>query len=107
MAQQPENMDEESKKELFLPTNNREVRFYKAHGCAACKFTGYNGRIAIHKIITISETLRKLLTTNVPIDKMRQAAADSGYRSMRSDGIKKVLRGLTSIEEVNRVAFSD
>ena len=95
----PEMMDD-----LFIWDGKQEVTFHRAKGCPRCKFTGYSGRLPLHEMVLVNEPLRKLVMANAPINEIRSLALASGYQTMRYDGIKKVLRGLTSMEEVNRVA---
>ena len=94
----PEEMDELFDWEGLLP-----LKLYRQTGCQSCRFTGYNGRVAIHEMLIVSEELRKLVSTNAPVQDLRIAARRSGYQTMRYDGIKKVIRGLTTLEEVERV----
>ncbi|MEW6595412.1 MAG: ATPase, T2SS/T4P/T4SS family [Thermodesulfobacteriota bacterium] len=93
--------------ELFEWDGMEPVTFYRGKGCPACKFTGYRGRLAIFEMIILNDRLRKLVMTNAPLPELREAAVETGYQPMRYDGIKKVLRGLTTIEEVDRVAHPD
>jgi len=90
--------------DLFTWDGKQAVTFYRAKGCPRCKFTGYSGRLPLHEMVLVDEPLRKLVMANAPVNEIRSAAQANGYQTMRYDGIKKVLRGLTSMEEVNRVA---
>ncbi len=96
--------DRELMDELFIWDGSQELTFFRAKGCPRCKFTGYTGRLPLHEMVLVDELLRKLVTSNAPIEEIRTAADANGYQTMRYDGIKKVIRGLTSLEEVNRVA---
>lgn len=89
---------------LFQWDGKREVLFYRGKGCQQCKKTGYLGRLAIHEMVTVSDEMRRLVIERGTTQQVYEAAMRVGYQSMRYDGIKKVLRGLTSLEEVNRVA---
>jgi type IV pilus assembly protein PilB len=89
---------------LFQWDGKREIVFYRGKGCQHCKKTGYLGRLAIHEMVTVSDEMRRLVIERGTAQQVYEAAMRVGYRSMRYDGIKKVLRGLTSLEEVNRVA---
>ncbi len=80
------------------------LQLYRHNGCAGCRFTGYNGRLAVHEMLMVSEELRKLVSENAPVDMLRRAAIESGYQTMRYDGIKKAIRGLTTLDEIDRVA---
>ncbi|WP_462325749.1 hypothetical protein [Desulfoplanes sp.] len=58
--------------------------------------------MAIHEMILVDETIRKMVVGNSPIEDLQKAATAAGYQSMRYDGLKKVIRGLTSLEEIER-----
>jgi len=83
---------------------SNEVTLYKGEGCPYCKDTGYKGRIAIFELMVITENIRDLISKNVTTGKLREAAISEGMCQLREDGIKKVCEGLTTIDEVLRVA---
>ena|SRR6056297_3440720 len=78
-----------------------EVRFYSGKGCPHCNYTGYSGRLAIYEIFIINDEIRELIAKNASILKVQETARKYGFKDMRYDGIKKVLQGLTTIEEIN------
>jgi len=84
--------------------NSNEITLYKGEGCPYCKDTGYKGRIAIFELMVITENIRDLISKNVTTGKLREAAISEGMCQLREDGIKKVCEGLTTIDEVLRVA---
>lgn len=86
--------------------NSNGITLYKGEGCPYCKETGYKGRIAIFELMVITENIRDLISKNVPTGKLREAAISGGMCQLREDGIKKVCEGLTTIDEVLRVASS-
>jgi type IV pilus assembly protein PilB len=90
-----------------LVGEGREIFFYRGVGCVQCNHSGYSGRIAIHEIVLISDEIRSLMARGAPVGEIQQLARKSGFQTMRYDGIKKVLRGLTTIEEVERVTIAD
>ncbi len=78
--------------------------FYRGKGCPTCNFTGYLGRIGIFEILSINEEIRKLIIDpNFNLDNLRKLARKNGMISMFEDGLRKVERGMTTIEEVFRV----
>ncbi|MDF3059325.1 MAG: type secretion system protein [Rariglobus sp.] len=77
-----------------------EVPFYRGRGCGACRGTGYKGRVAFHELVLITEEIRTLITNRASVQEITAAAAKVGYKPMRYDGLKKVLLGLTTIEEI-------
>lgn len=75
----------------------------KAPGCDICSHTGYKGRIVIVEMLNIDFELRDLILNKVSTTKMIEAARRKGMLTMREDGIMKVLKGITTLEEVHRV----
>ncbi len=73
---------------------------YKAVGCEHCNGTGYRGRAGIHELMLVSRGLRHLIQTGSRADDLQAFALGEGMRTLRQDGIEKVLAGVTSIEEV-------
>lgn len=83
---------------------NNEITLYKGEGCPYCKDTGYKGRVAIFELMVITENIREMIIKNVSTGKLRQAAIKEGMCLLKIDGIKKVCEGITTIDEVLRVA---
>ncbi|MFQ5603775.1 MAG: type II secretion system ATPase GspE [bacterium] len=81
--------------------------FYKSVGCNNCNETGYRGRHGIYEVMQINEEIRELALQNAATDRIKQAALRQGMHSLRQDGLIKVIRGLTSLEEVFRVTNMD
>ena len=84
----------------FLPEGLTDVPFYRGRGCPHCRGTGYRGRIAFHELVVITEEIRQLITDRRSVQEITRAAAKSGYRPLRYDGLNKVLLGLTTIDEI-------
>lgn len=77
--------------------------FYKGKGCEDCKNTGYMGRIGIFEFLRMSEEVRKMVVAKASADEIKRKAVEEGMRSLREDGLDKVKRGITTIEEILRV----
>jgi general secretion pathway protein E len=75
---------------------------YRARGCAQCGGAGYFGRSSIVEVLTMSDAIRQLVLTRADTGTIRRHAAQNGMRSMHLHGMKKVLAGETSAEEVLR-----
>ena len=73
---------------------------YHAPGCGHCGGSGYRGRAGIHELMQVSRGLRHLIQTNTRADELQRQALSEGMRTLRQDGIEKVLAGVTTIEEV-------
>jgi len=84
--------------------SSNEITLYKGEGCPYCKDTGYKRRVAIFELMVISDNIRDLITKNITTGKLREAAIKEGMCQLREDGIKKVCEGITTIDEVLRVA---
>jgi type IV pilus assembly protein PilB len=88
----------------FPSTPGRGVpTLYRATGCNACSGTGFLGRVAIVEVLRLSDELRRLTVERYPAEDIKKHAVAEGMRTLREDGLLKVLEGMTSIEEVLRV----
>jgi type II secretory ATPase GspE/PulE/Tfp pilus assembly ATPase PilB-like protein len=77
-----------------------KLHSHASTGCKHCGNTGFKGRVGIHELMVMSKTLRRLVQTGARAEELQQAALQEGMRTLRQDGIEKVLAGHTSIEEV-------
>ena len=80
-----------------------ELVFYRANGCKTCSWTGYFGRTVISELLILSESVRRLILSRAHAREIQQAAINAGMDSMKIDGLRKALQGLTTIDEVARV----
>ena len=103
----------ENCKEAYYPTRETllkyfkedgltEVPFFRGRGCPACRHTGYKGRVAFHELVLITDEVRTLISEGRSVQEISQAAAKVGYKPLRHDGLKKVLLGLTTIDEIDQ-----
>ncbi len=76
---------------------------YKARGCKKCGGIGYRGRMGVHEVMTMSESLERLTVENASADELMRMAVAEGMLTLRDDGFSKVKLGATSIEEILRV----
>ena len=81
--------------------------FMRGTGCAACHGTGYRGRMGIFEIFLVNDEIRGMIYDNVTAPRLREVARRHGMRTMREDGIRKILAGHTTIEEVVSVTVGD
>ncbi|MBD7983024.1 Flp pilus assembly complex ATPase component TadA [Sporosarcina sp. Sa2YVA2] len=99
-----------------MPASNREKEiFAKRHmeidtivrgpGCASCNMTGYRGRVAIHEVLIINDEMREAINNHSTPAKLREIATRNGTIFLIDDGLEKVKRGITTTEEVLRVAL--
>jgi type IV pilus assembly protein PilB len=89
-----------------LPEEHRhgKVELFRRNGCVRCRQTGYRGRIGIFQLLEMDEELSALAARKASHEALERAAMNSGMTSLWSDGIEKVLAGLTSVEELARVS---
>ena len=90
--------------EKYLPEN---PIFYRGKGCPECEMTGYMGRTLIVEIMSVNEAVAHKISEGAPRLEIAKAALETGqYRPMVEDGVRKVLAGVTTLEEVLRVTRS-
>ena len=87
----------------FSPDRFKEHRVYKAVGCENCFNTGYRGRFGIFEIMVLTERLKSLILKTFDSNRIKHEAVQQKMRTLRQDGMQKVLNGLTTVEEVLRV----
>ena len=73
-------------------------------GCLECRMTGYMGRVGIYEILMMSPELRKLITSETDISRVRAVACHEGMKPLRISGASKISAGITTLEEVIKVA---
>jgi len=95
-------LDEKLKKKLKIK-EGEEVNVCRPKGCNECNFTGFHGRIAVFEIFIMNDELRELTLRRTDAATLREAARRAGMRTMYEDGIEKVKKGITTLEEVESV----
>jgi type IV pilus assembly protein PilB len=80
---------------------------YKGVGCEECKNTGYKGRTTINEILLIDDDVRRQIVTNINSVDIKEKARKKGMRTLREDGLLKVLKGITTYEEILRISQLD
>ena len=97
----------EYEKNIIKKVTGKDVdQIYTAVGCEQCK-NGYNGRLAIHEVLTINEDIRDAISSNVKKDVLRQLVYNEQVISLIHDGVNKVLDGLTTLEELLKLIELD
>jgi type IV pilus assembly protein PilB len=79
--------------------------FYEGLGCIECGGTGYKGRTAICELLDLSDRIREMILDRKPTSEIKRAARDEGMRFLRESAVEKVLTGLTTLREINKVTF--
>jgi len=91
----------------FIWDKQTDVYFYRGKGCPECNNIGYSGRLAIQEISLINDEIRSLIGKRASALEIENAAKRGGLKKMHYDGMKKVLMGLTTIDEIERVTAGD
>ena len=99
----------ETEKEVITKIMNKygenveleNLKTYDAVGCDYCNNTGYYGRIGIFEILNITDNIKELIVQSASSIEIRKKALEEGYRPLAIDGINKVLKGMTTLEELN------
>lgn len=89
---------------LYPDQKGGPVKLYRGQGCSECNQTGYSGRVGIFEVLPVSEKVGRLVLERASASDVESAAAEEGMISMKQDGYTKAIEGVTSIEEVLRVA---
>lgn len=88
----------------ITPAMRSTATFMKGKGCGNCNGKGYRGRLGLFELMLMSPKVRELTFNEAPTTQIRQAAISEGMRTMYQDGLYKICRGITTLEEVLRVA---
>lgn len=97
-------LDPTETKDMAELSGNKKFKLYKGKGCDKCGDSGYQGRVGIYEVLNITEKIGKLILERAPSNQIEKAAYEAGMVSMKQDGYLKAMEGITTIEEVLRVA---
>jgi|RhiMetdeSRZDD1v2_1073273.scaffolds.fasta_scaffold68242_6 type IV pilus assembly protein PilB len=79
--------------------------FYEGAGCLDCAGTGYRGRTAIHELLDLSDRIREMILERKPASEIKRLAHEEGMTFLRESALQKVLSGVTTLKEINKVTF--
>jgi general secretion pathway protein E len=85
-----------------MPIQDPPLRVFRTVGCPRCNHTGYRGRIGVFELMLVDDELRGMLAQNVDAKTLKRKAIEKGMSSLRSDGARKVMRGVTTVAEIVR-----
>ncbi|MEY2488414.1 MAG: type pilus assembly protein PilB [Verrucomicrobiota bacterium] len=107
-CKQPGELSETELRAMNLERSQlNEVQVMTPVGCEQCRDTGYRGRTGIFEIFTIDDNVRHMINNRCSTLLLRQRARELGMRTLREDGVRKVLAGLTSAKEVISITLGD
>ena len=89
-------------REIGVRPPGRPVTLYRGRGCSACANTGYRGRAGIFEIMIVDDGIRAMVSRNTDAKSIKKEATSKGMGTLRADGARKVLSGVTSVAEVLR-----
>jgi len=87
------------------PDRYKNQIFFEARGCPECNYTGYQGRTAIAELLELSDQIREMILEKKPLSEVKKRAKEEGMVFLREVGMAKVLAGVTSLRELNKVTF--
>ncbi|MDZ4201897.1 MAG: ATPase, T2SS/T4P/T4SS family [Gallionella sp.] len=93
----------ESERKLLGLSDREDITLYRAAGCELCGHQGYKGRMAIMELLKMDYDLDELIACRASTRQIRETAMSKGYRPLATDGIRRVVEGVTSLSEVSRV----
>lgn len=93
----------EREKEVFASAGLKPQKIYYGKGCKMCRNTGFLGRIAIGELMTVNEKIRDMIYEKASFNALVEAAKEQGMIPLKIDGLKKVVEGVSTLEEVERV----
>lgn len=86
--------------------NVGDLAFYRGKGCKNCRQTGYKGRTALFELLVVNDPIKELIMERAPSRTIRKMASETqGMKTLREDGVDKLLKGITTIDEVNKITF--
>ena len=88
----------------ITPELAAKAQFAKGKGCNYCQKKGYRGRLGIYELMMVTAKIRELIFKNASSIELRKMAQSQGMRTLYLDGVEKVMKGITTLEEVYRVA---
>jgi general secretion pathway protein E len=106
-CREPHTPTEYEMQELGLSSIPAGSTFYRAKGCPTCSNSGYQGRTVIHELMIIDDKIRSLIVRASDAGSIKKAALEGGMITLREDGIRKVLQGVTTIDELMRATHAE
>jgi len=87
------------------PALANQTTFYEGLGCIECGGTGYKGRTGICELLDLSDHIREMILEKRPSSEIKKAAREEGMRFLRESAVERVMEGVTTLREINKVTF--
>ncbi|MBI2161301.1 MAG: Flp pilus assembly complex ATPase component TadA [Candidatus Rokubacteria bacterium] len=87
----------------YVPAGYGTYTLFRGKGCPACNFTGMRGRVALYEMMSMTQPMRDLIAKNPSIDEIRRLAREEGMMTLREVGLRRVIEGVTTVDEMLRV----
>ncbi|MEX0616796.1 MAG: GspE/PulE family protein [Candidatus Woykebacteria bacterium] len=100
-----QKLSPEEQKDIHELEDNQKLKLFKGEGCDKCGDSGYLGRIGIYEVLSITDKIGKLILERAPSNEIEKLAIEEGMVTVPQDGYLKVIEGITTVEEVLRVAI--
>jgi type II secretory ATPase GspE/PulE/Tfp pilus assembly ATPase PilB-like protein len=101
----PEPLPEPLRQRLQIADANASI--YRGKGCKDCRHTGYRGRVGVYELLVMTDPVRTAIQERRSASEIRRAAVQTGMIALREDALRKVLSGVTTLEEVLRAVYLD
>ncbi len=106
-CREPHTLSDFEKHEMGLTSVPAEAQIFKAVGCPSCSQSGYSGRTVIHELMVVNDAIRSHIVRRSDGGTIKKAAIEAGMITLREDGIRKVLAGVTTVDELMRATHSE
>jgi type II secretory ATPase GspE/PulE/Tfp pilus assembly ATPase PilB-like protein len=103
MCRVPEPLPEPLRQRLQIQDPNAAI--YRGKGCKECRHTGYRGRLGVYELLVMNDAVRTAIQERKSASEIRRAAVQTGMVALREDALRKVLSGVTTLEEVLRAVY--
>jgi type II secretory ATPase GspE/PulE/Tfp pilus assembly ATPase PilB-like protein len=87
------------------PSLEHTHTFYEGIGCIECNGTGFKGRLAICELLDLTDHIREMILEKRSTSEIKKAARDDGMRFLRESAVERVMEGITTLREINKVTF--
>lgn len=106
-CREPHTLTDFEMQEMGLTSVPAGTQIFKAVGCPACSQSGYSGRTVIHELMIVNDPIRSLIVRRSDAGTIKKAAMENGMITLREDGVRKVLSGMTTVDELMRATHAE